>query len=202
MSRRVDGLLLAGGRSRRFGSDKRFASFGASVLVEVALSKLKQAVSGTVYVAAGPNPERIPGAASCVRVLDAVPGAGPLAGIVAGLRHCRVGLLVLACDIPNVSPSTLQSLLRAGLRYDRVVAPRGRRGWEPLVAYYPARALTGLEAALRGGQLSAQPLLDRGGSISLGSAAVGRLHNVNRPGDLELAEALENNGGSRQSRHR
>ncbi len=192
---RVNGLLLAGGRSRRFGSDKRFASFGRVSMVERGLRKLVAAVPGSVFVAPGTNPETVPGAAAHTVIRDERPGAGPLAGIVPALRKSPQGLLVLACDVPNVAASTLESLLLLGLRYGRPVAPRGPRGWEPLVAYYPRGVLTALEAALRGGLLSAQPLLDRLGSIALLGTAAGRLSNVNRPADLLRALELEAKGG-------
>ena len=38
--RRIDGLVLAGGRSRRFGSDKRIALFDGDELVRLATRKL------------------------------------------------------------------------------------------------------------------------------------------------------------------
>ncbi len=182
---RIDGVLLAGGRSRRFGADKRLAAYRDSVLFEHALRRLRGAVSGNVFVASGSRRERLPGAARHSIVADAIPGRGPLGGIVAGLRKARRGVLVLACDVPVVAVDTLRALVRMGDRLDRPVVPRSGAGWEPLIAYYPAWALTVLEAALREGQLAPHRVLDRLGCVAATGIGMEQLRNVNRPADLE-----------------
>ena len=179
-----DGLLLAGGRSRRFGSDKRAAEFRGRTLAENAVRMLRASVGGSVFVAAGRVPAGLARGRD-VRIPDAVAGGGPLAGIVAGLRRARSGVLVLACDLPAVRLTTLEHLVRVGRRRSRPTALRCAGGWEPLIAYYPRSALTGLEAALREGLLAPRKVLDALGAHALDGHGRGQLANVNRPLDLE-----------------
>ncbi len=181
----TDGLLLAGGASRRFGADKRFAELGAASLVETSLARLRAVCSGTVFIGSGARRELLPGTARHVRIADAVPGRGPLGAVVAGLRRAPTGLLVLACDVPDVPVAVLDAVVRAGAREQRPAAPLVGGRWEPLVAYYPRRVLFDLEAALREKLLAPHRLLDRIGCIAVRNLDGGRLANVNRPRDLD-----------------
>ena len=179
----VDALVLAGGRSRRFGSDKRLARLGRDELVRNAVRRVRQAVDGRVFVATGRRRERLPGTASTIVVADRPAGKGPLGGIAAALELAAVGVVVLACDVPRVRPATLRRLAAVGRRLDRPVAVRGGRGWEPLVAYYPAWMLNHVRAAIRAGALAPHRLLDACAAVAL-AASPQELGNVNTTADL------------------
>lgn len=184
---RVDGLLLAGGRARRFGSDKRRARLGASTLAERALANLRSCVDGDVFVAgrgAFDRPVR------AIVVADAAAGAGPLGGLVAALRRSRFGVLVLPCDAPFVGRDTLAAVTRTALRRGGAVVVRSPRGLEPLVAFYPRSALPQLEAALTARRLAMHRLVTHLAPAVLEVRDARELHNVNRPADLEQALLL------------
>lgn len=184
---RIDGLLLAGGRSRRFGSDKRGALLEGRALADIAMSKLRAAVDGDLWVAgAGSFDAR--GRAFVVD--DLARGRGPLSAIAGGLLRVRLGVLVLPCDVPLVALDTLSALLRVARRSGRVVAVRSGRGWEPLVAFYPRAAFPLLAAALREGERAPHRLLDRLGALTLRAGRATDLWNVNRPEDLKAVAAV------------
>src|SRR6266542_3037884 len=104
----MTGLLLAGGRSTRMGSDKAMMDFEGEPLAERVLRVLR-AVSNAVLVASGDG-ERL-SALGVRQVADAIPDAGPLGGIVAGLEAATTELVaVLAVDMPYASPAVLQLL--------------------------------------------------------------------------------------------
>lgn len=181
---RVDGLLLAGGRSRRFGSDKRRARFGAATLAEGALRLLRGAVDGDVFVAGrGAFARPVP----ALFIEDAASGAGPLGAIVAGLQRARFGVLVLPCDSPFVRRDTLASVMRIALRTGEAVVVRSPLGLEPLVAFYPRSALPLLQAALRAGRLAIRQALPHMAVRILEVRDSREVLNVNRPSDLERA---------------
>lgn len=110
----VAGILLAGGRSSRFGRNKLEASLAGRPLVEHALGSLSLAVGEVVIVVApGQVPPAIPrGLPVPVRVAhDPVAFEGPLVGLLAGLEECRAPrAIVLGADMPSVSPLLLARL--------------------------------------------------------------------------------------------
>lgn len=184
----LDGLLLAGGRSRRFGADKRRALVGTRTLAERSLALLRSVTSGDVFVA-GDGAFDHPVDAIFVR--DAAYRAGPLAGIVAALQRSRFGVVVLPCDAPFVRADTLVALTRLGLSHGRAACVRGPRGIEPLMAFYPRRALPILSAGLREGSRAVHRLLPRLAPLFVDVASVREMHNVNLPADLELARSWQ-----------
>ena len=113
---RLTGIVLAGGRSTRFGSDKLAATLGERTLLERSCAAIA-AIAGDVVVVLGPADERVlpavPGTALRV-ARDARPGEGPLAGLLAGLEIAAEPLaIVVGGDMPTLDPAVLAILARA-----------------------------------------------------------------------------------------
>jgi molybdopterin-guanine dinucleotide biosynthesis protein A len=107
----VSAIVLAGGRSRRFGRDKLAEPLGDGTLLERAISTVATVAAEVLVVAApGSNPALPPG----VRLVhDEVPYEGPLGGLMAGLTGAREPLvLVVGGDMPSLEPAVLQLLIR------------------------------------------------------------------------------------------
>ncbi|MDA8195548.1 MAG: molybdenum cofactor guanylyltransferase [Thermaerobacter sp.] len=107
---RMDGLVLAGGRSRRMGRNKSDLPWTPGpTLLSHARETLSQAVCGRVFVARPYGAPRV----EPVDLPDPCDARGPLAGIWSGLRHSRGPFLaVLAVDLPMVPPSLYTQLSR------------------------------------------------------------------------------------------
>jgi len=196
---RIDGLLLAGGRSRRFGRDKRRALLGGRTLADIAIAKLRAVVDGDLWIA-GAGTFEARGRAFLVD--DLVRGRGPLSGIAGGLMRTSFGILVLPCDVPLVGLDTLSALTRMARRCGRVVALRSMRGWEPLVAFYPRTAFPQIAAALREGQGAPHRLLERLGALALPVGRTDEMCNVNRVEDLTAASDARGDGRGLRRRER
>jgi molybdopterin-guanine dinucleotide biosynthesis protein A len=84
---------------------------------------------------------------------DAVPGLGPIAGLLAGLEAVagRAALL-LAIDLPLVPTALLSRLLGLAAAFDAVV-PVSPRGPEPLCALYGPGCLPALRRRVERGDL-------------------------------------------------
>lgn len=178
----VSGLILTGGESRRFGTDKaRHVVEGQTMARRVydALIPLVDAVFVSVRTP-GSNPD-LP----AEEVVDLYPGAGPMAGLHAGLRRCETPwLLALACDLPFVTTEALATLLRASRQPGQPVVPRTPDGrLQPLCALYPATLLPLIGDRLRGGQYALHELLEASGYEPVALPQV-PLRNVNTPTDL------------------
>lgn len=112
----VTAIVLAGGRSIRFGRDKLAEPVGGVPLLHRPIGVLA-AFCREVIVAIGPGadepalPSRLTVPIRLVR--DPIPDGGPLAGLVAGLREAREPLvLVVGGDMPDLRHALLAGLLR------------------------------------------------------------------------------------------
>ena len=109
----VLGLVLAGGLSTRFGSDKALAELHGQTLLARAVATLS-GWCDTVVIAG-----RSEGPAQCVPDWPRT-GMGPLGGIAAGLRHARDHgfASVLSCGVDSVDlPADLLTLLSPAPAY-------------------------------------------------------------------------------------
>ncbi|GAA3188599.1 MULTISPECIES: DUF6457 domain-containing protein [Streptomyces] len=159
-----DALVLAGGAARRLGgADKPALSVGGRPLLDRVLAACPDAAT-TVVV----GPMR-PTTRAVVHALEDPPGGGPLAALDAGLRHTAAPtVLVLAADLPFLTPATVRALLAAvagapadgAAHVDGALLRDAQGRDQPLVAAYRRaslhRELTALRAAH--GTLSGLPL--------------------------------------------
>jgi molybdenum cofactor guanylyltransferase len=129
----VVGFVVAGGQSLRMGRDKALLPWGETDLLGHALGRLR-AVVGDVRILSGSEPRYLDREATVAT--DPLPGAGPLAGVVAGLAAAdgQSGLF-LAVDLPLVPAALLAHLVGLAGDWDAAV-PVSPRGPEPLCAVY------------------------------------------------------------------
>lgn len=111
----ITGLVLAGGRGSRMGGvDKGLQSHFGAPLALHAIQRLSQQV-GTVMVSANRHLDTYASFGVPVWTDAMEDHAGPLAGFLAGLEHCRTPYLVtVPCDTPNF-PTDLVARLAQGL---------------------------------------------------------------------------------------
>jgi len=120
----VSGFVLAGGQSFRMGSDKAMLPWtdcngNPGTLLDHAVRRL-QRVCATVHVCVAHGGSAQAGSAQSYAssqatpapfIMDAIPDAGPLAGIVAAMELTRTEWnLFLAIDLPLLPVEFLQSL--------------------------------------------------------------------------------------------
>lgn len=147
-------IVLAGGQSRRMGTDKARLPARTTTLVQRIIDRLSPVVD-QVIVAGGSFPDL-----NGVRaVADDRPGAGPLAGIAAGLRALpgEVGWVV-ACDLPDVDPRVGELLFGLAADVDAAV-PRPGTQPEALCAVYRRRLVPRIEGLLAAGEHRVTALL-------------------------------------------
>jgi molybdenum cofactor guanylyltransferase len=135
-------VLLAGGKSRRMGLDKAYLKVnwqGISMpLWERQLAVLRS-VNPDEIIISGPRKQGYPAATAVLA--DNWSGVGPLGGIATCLRQTRNALLlVLAVDLPQITPGFLMKLL-ARSEIGCGVVPCHHNRFEPLIAVYPGAAL-------------------------------------------------------------
>ena len=111
-ARGVTGLVLAGGRSSRFGRDKLAERIDGRTLLEGAIDGVTPASTEILVVAAPEATPDLPAGARLVH--DPVAFEGPLAGVAAGLRAARESIvLVVGGDMPTLVGAVIESMLAA-----------------------------------------------------------------------------------------
>jgi len=198
VSRRAElsraGFLLTGGRSSRMGTNKAFLGFGAQTLLHRALSSLKSVCDDVLIVG---DPVVFSDFGPVIQ--DLFPGCGPLGGIHAALQHSSADLnLMLAVDMPFVSPELLRFLLSAAAATNATVTvPRTGKGFQPLCAVYRREFVEAAEANLRTGKykidasFSSLPLrIVEESELAAAGFSEKNFFNINTPEDRTAADDL------------
>ena len=136
-------IVLAGGRSRRMGRPKALLEHEGVPLVVWILRRVEPLCQQQLLAGGTKNiPAAVHQSMPDVKVVtDAFPGAGPLAGLQAGLAAGSTDAnLLLACDLPALDPKLVEFLLNHWQpeRFDAVV-PWVEERWQPLHALYHRR---------------------------------------------------------------
>jgi molybdopterin-guanine dinucleotide biosynthesis protein A len=106
------GVVLAGGASRRFGSDKSAALLGGRPLLEWVVERAAPQVELLLLNSNDPDAGNATG--GFARIADDAPGEGPIAGILAGLSEAQKRgfshVASFACDTPFFPGDTVARL--------------------------------------------------------------------------------------------
>ncbi len=192
----VTGILLAGGKSRRMGTDKRFLLVGGQQLYERSLAVLQSVFRDVCIVIAQDSPPLLSG----VPVLrDLVPNCGTLGGIYTGLKESRTEhVFTVACDMPFLNPEVIAYLVSLKRTADIVIV-QSDHGLQPTHALYNRRCLPMLEEMVHGGRLKVQDIIAHP-SVEARVVRWDELReidpegrsfvNINTPADLEAAQLL------------
>jgi len=183
----MTGVILAGGASRRMGSDKALLPFQGLRLVDHVHRVLKTVFGEVLLVT---NRTQNYADVDCRKVVDSYPGAGALAGIHSALVHAgQDRIFVAACDLPFISQTVIQRICAFSHLGD-VVLPYTCGGHEPLHAVYSKACLPVIEGLLerdqrRVGALFEQVKVVRIGANELGSSDLWERSfcNINTPED-------------------
>ena len=177
-------LLLAGGKSRRFGQDKARAVVNGRTMIEHVYEVVAQ-VAGPVLVSVADEKTRYPLPETVRYFVDRHANIGALAGLHAGLVAAQTPwLLAVACDMPFLTVEALRKLLEARTEdAEAVVAvsPGGQR--HPLCACYRRSVLAQVEAQIENKSYALHALLDQLRTVEVALPAE-VVRNINRPSDL------------------
>jgi molybdenum cofactor guanylyltransferase len=163
-------VLLAGGQSRRMGTDKALLEIEGQPLWRRQLSLLESMEPAEVFVS-GPRRPDFP--ATLRNVEDAGPSRGPLSGLATALRAATCPhVLVLAVDMPLMTRAFLDKLrgsrvVRHGVVPFILERERHEKFYEPLAAIYPRECLDLVERHLTSADWSMQSLVRAGVSARL-----------------------------------
>jgi len=200
---RVAGLIIAGGKALRMGSDKPFLPFCGGTLLDAVIARARPQVDVLML---NVRPDQEARCRTCygdayALVTDAFGGeAGPLGGVVAGLDSLsNFDLPLLAtfpCDTPFIPMTMVSALQKAAGEKPAVIVASGEV--QCLCALWPRRCLAPLrDAVASGAWRSVRRALDMLGAVHVELASpTTAFFNVNMPEDLAEAERLARCGSA------
>lgn len=162
----AEGLILAGGRSRRMGGiHKGILTYNGETFTQRLINELRREIV-CVRISYGSEVREDYG--GCPIVMDIYPGCGPMGGIHAGLESCESQwLAVAACDMPFLKArlfcflmDRLSKTKGEGIDCDGAVPVLGGR-IHPLAAVYQTGTAGIFEGQIRKGNYRVQDVLKR-----------------------------------------
>ena len=150
--------ILAGGSSRRYGSDKaRVLIDGAPLLVRVSRQLERIASTVSVVVRSAGDYDDL----GLSTVVDSIPRQGPLGGLLTALEDAapRPWIFLAACDQVGIRIAWARALLDARGDDVRAVVYRSDR-YHPLFALYHVELIEEIRRRIRVGELKMQHLFD------------------------------------------
>lgn len=140
------GIILAGGKSSRFGSNKALFEYKGKKLVEYSIETLKPLCGQLLLSTNEPEKFTFTGLPT---VADLFPSSGPVAGIHACLAHSTTEHhLVIGCDLPWLNTRLFEFILKSSHNY-QVVMPMHKGFRETMASYYHKSCTETLEKALQ-----------------------------------------------------
>ncbi len=184
--------ILAGGQSRRMGTDKAALEIGGVSLLE-RTARLALAVNLPVLVAGRACPDGWP-LPQVTFIKDAAPGLGPAGGLATVLSRVQTSVLALACDLPLLTEDALhwliaQAKVQSGAS-GLVTVNGGQK--EPLFSVYHLESLPLIEVRLAAHRRSLHGVIEAG-AFAFADApgwVAAQLANANTP--EEWREKIEN----------
>lgn len=137
----IEVFILAGGKSRRMGSDKGLVNFKGEPMISHIIRALEKLNMPSSIISS--NKEYLKFGKPVYQ--DLIPDKGPLGGLYTALEFSKSPIIILlACDMPSIDCESLQQLIALANSGKMVVSTDGEN-ISPLFACYP----TSLKKALK-----------------------------------------------------
>ncbi|WP_303721222.1 formate dehydrogenase accessory sulfurtransferase FdhD [Malonomonas rubra] len=197
----VTGVILAGGESRRMGSDKSLLPIQGARFIDHVYRRMASLFDEVIIVTNSPDLyNEIP----CRKVPDIYYAQGALAGVHSGLSHAKTEkIFVVGCDMPFVSSAVVKEICSHAEKGDLVI-PHSSSGHEPLHALYSRSCLPAMEQVLDAGLKRIVRFFDQVKLVELPASRIRQFdpqersfQNINTPEDyFRLRGTLVSNDGS------
>ena len=181
----ITGIILAGGKSTRMGTDKALLKIEGETLLNRAV-KLCQSVCNQIIISSYSADHDVEG---IIRIQDEIENCGPMGGIYSCLKHASNDWsFIISVDAAFVTPEFVHFLAENRSSFNAVV-PMHERGKEPLIAMYHKNCAESLKMGLESGNFKMYNLLENL-DVNFVDAKrwkdqnPGLFHNINSPEDL------------------
>lgn len=182
-------VILAGGKSRRFGKDKALASFGEKSLIEHIYFLLEPLFDEVFIISDNTEKYHCTGA----RVLpDLHKESGPLGGLHAALSAAEEGyVFITACDMPFISKVLITEMQKIIEKSHPEAVVTSHKGFiEPFHAFYSTELIDKIEKRLKSSPCGLLAFLRTISPAIIETKNEQAFVNINTPEDLIINEKL------------
>ena len=135
----ITGIILAGGKSSRMGTDKGLLTLRGDAFIALIIDAVKPLVKDIIIVSNNTDYDQF----GYKRVDDIIENAGPVAGIYTGLYHSTTeNNLVISCDVPLVKTVILNKLIEGYEDGFDVIQIQSQNKTMPLIALYKKQCMS------------------------------------------------------------
>jgi molybdenum cofactor guanylyltransferase len=190
MKKDMTGIILAGGKNSRMGTNKAFLEIDGNRLIDKTINIYREIFSEIIIVTNDPL-SYIEFTDTAI-VTDIYKGKGPLGGIYTGLFYSKNDhAFISACDMPFLNKDFIIYLTGQADKFD-IVVPQLSEGFQPLHAIYSQKCLSHIKKMLIADKLKITGFYKEVRLLSIPEEKItpfsqdGRLFlNVNTPEDME-----------------
>lgn len=190
MRENMTGIILAGGKNSRMGTNKAFLEVDGTRLIDGILSVYREMFSEIIIVTN--DPLTYIEFHDTVMATDIYKGKGALGGIYTGLFYASNDYaFITACDMPSLNKDFIRFMIGL-IDHQDIVVPELREGFQALHAIYSRRCLPAIKKMILSDQLKIAGLFKDMRSLRVSEEQIrlfntdGRLfRNINTPDDLK-----------------
>lgn len=151
----ITGIILAGGKSSRMGSDKGIVELNKKKFIEHILDAVLPNVNEVIIIANNNNYNYL----GYKVIKDIIKDCGPLGGIYTGLMNSKTeNNIVVSCDIPFISSDLIKYIIENTNNAD-ISVPVYKGNIEPLCAVYTKRTSDQIHNLIMNKNLKIQNIL-------------------------------------------
>ncbi len=198
-NKHIAGIILAGGKSSRMGSDKGFVLYKNKAFIQHIIEAISPLVDDLIIVSNNSaydiftlhSPMGLE--YTIKRVDDLIEYAGPLAGVYTGLYYSNIEHnLVVSCDVPLINSKTLSILIENIDTKTDIVQFESQGKTMPLIAIYKKHCLETFGSLLKEGERRLRVALKHLNvkTITLDKKQEKFTKNINTPIDLSEVEKI------------
>ncbi len=181
----ITGIILAGGKSSRMGTEKGLIIYKNKPFVEHIIEAMSPLVDNIIIISNNKAYESF--GFKCYE--DLIKNTGPLAGIYTGLRYSKTeNNLIVSCDVPLINTVILQKLTDQKNDTSEVIQLQCQGENMPLIALYKKSCEVIFMEELHQNQKKVQKALKKCNvkTVIIDGSLEQVTANINTPEDLEL----------------
>ena len=184
MKKNITGIILAGGKSSRMGTDKGTLKFNGTTFIQCIINNLKPIVDEIIIVSDHKAHDQF----DVTRIPDHVKNYGPVSAVYTGLKTSQSDHnIIVSCDAPKVDIDVFKPFLEnINTKYDIIQYSHNNKT-TPLIALYNKKCLNvfalALESKIQKLRFVIKQLQCK--TIVATDTIQNKIVNINTPKDLE-----------------